>query len=58
MLSRFLRGITSPRLSRAKLSGHELFDTLTEIPFAQVMSWAEERLASENQGLESRAPIP
>jgi ATP-dependent DNA helicase RecQ len=40
-LSRFLCGITSPRLSRAKLGRHHLFGTLAEIPFAQVMAWAE-----------------
>ncbi len=46
VLSRFLCGIASPRLSRAKLGGHRLFGSLAGIPFAQVMSWAESRFSS------------
>jgi ATP-dependent DNA helicase RecQ len=45
VLSRFLCGISSPKLSRAKLGGHRLFGSLAEIPFAHVMAWAEKRLA-------------
>jgi ATP-dependent DNA helicase RecQ len=45
-LSRFLCGISSPKLSRAKLGGHRLFGSLAKVPFAQVMSWAESRLDS------------
>jgi ATP-dependent DNA helicase RecQ len=43
-LSRFLCGISSPRLNRAKLGGHRLFGSLAQVPFAQVMVWAENRL--------------
>lgn len=44
VLSRFLCGIATPKLSRARLGGHRLFGSLAEIPFAQVMAWAEQRL--------------
>jgi ATP-dependent DNA helicase RecQ len=40
-VARFLCGVTSPKLSRAKLTGHRLFGALAEVPFGQVMSWAE-----------------
>ncbi|SCZ57749.1 RecQ family ATP-dependent DNA helicase [Thiohalomonas denitrificans] len=40
-IARFLCGVSSPRLSRAKLSGHALFGALAEVPFGQVMSWAQ-----------------
>ncbi|MEJ2609773.1 MAG: RecQ family ATP-dependent DNA helicase [Candidatus Thiodiazotropha sp.] len=40
-LSRFLCGVSSPKLSRAKLGGHRLFGLLTETPFSKVMMWAE-----------------
>jgi ATP-dependent DNA helicase RecQ len=43
-LSRFLCGITSPKLTRAKLTRHPLFGSLAEVPFDQVMSWAEMHL--------------
>lgn len=39
-LARFLCGITSPWLSRAKLPTHELFGGLAEVPFAEVLSRA------------------
>ncbi|WP_303907411.1 RecQ family ATP-dependent DNA helicase [Thiohalomonas denitrificans] len=41
IIARFLCGVSSPRLSRAKLSGHALFGALAEVPFGQVMSWAQ-----------------
>lgn len=40
-VARFLCGVTSPKLSRAKLTGHRLFGALAEVPFGKVMSWAE-----------------
>ncbi|MCY1032963.1 RecQ family ATP-dependent DNA helicase [Corallococcus sp. BB11-1] len=39
--ARFLCGLSSPALSKAKLSGHKLFGTLTEWPFAQVLAFCE-----------------
>jgi ATP-dependent DNA helicase RecQ len=36
-LARFLCGVSSPRLSRAKLSGHALFGALDHVPFQQVL---------------------
>ncbi|MEJ2692524.1 MAG: RecQ family ATP-dependent DNA helicase, partial [Candidatus Thiodiazotropha sp.] len=44
VLSRFLCGISSPKLSRGRLGGHRLFGALAEIPFAQVMAWVENEL--------------
>jgi ATP-dependent DNA helicase RecQ len=44
VLSRFLCGIASPKLSRARLGGHRLFGALAERPFAQVMAWSEQYL--------------
>lgn len=41
-LTRFLCGVTSPALSRAKLSGNPLFGRLSQIPFSQVLAWAEQ----------------
>jgi ATP-dependent DNA helicase RecQ len=35
-LARFLCGMTSPRLSSAKLGSHELFGSLSDVPFAKV----------------------
>jgi ATP-dependent DNA helicase RecQ len=40
-LARFLCGLTSPRLARARLSRHELFGALADVPFARVLAWAE-----------------
>jgi ATP-dependent DNA helicase RecQ len=40
-LTRFLCGVTSPRLSRAKLSSHALFGALDHVPFGQVLQRAE-----------------
>jgi ATP-dependent DNA helicase RecQ len=42
-LARFLCGLTSPRLSRDKLSSHPLFGTLADVPFADVLALAEEQ---------------
>jgi ATP-dependent DNA helicase RecQ len=38
-LARFLCGLTSPRLTRAKLGMHPLFGTLDRVPFPQVLAW-------------------
>lgn len=43
-LARFLTGLTSPRLSRARLSRHPLAGALAGVPFAEVMVEAESRL--------------
>lgn len=42
-IARFLCGVTSPKLSRAKLSGHPRFGALAEVPFGQVVAWAGEK---------------
>jgi ATP-dependent DNA helicase RecQ len=41
--ARFLTGLTSPRLTRRKLSGHPLFGALAGVPFAEVLRKAEAR---------------
>ena len=43
--ARFLCGITSPQLSRAKLSSKELFGVFAEVPFGEVLARAEELAA-------------
>ena len=40
MLSRFLCGITSPRLSRSKLTSHSLFGSLESVSFKRVLERA------------------
>ncbi len=40
-LTRFLCGLTSPRLTRDKLAKEKLFGVLDEVPFARVLAWAE-----------------
>ena len=40
--SRFLCGITSPRLTKAKLTRETLFGTSQELPFARIMEWIQE----------------
>ncbi len=40
-MARFLCGLTSPAVSRAKLPKHELFATLENYRFVEVMSWCE-----------------
>ena len=39
--ARFLCGLTSPALTRAKLSRHAQFGTLADYPFAEVLAWCE-----------------
>jgi ATP-dependent DNA helicase RecQ len=39
--ARFLTGLTSPRLTRGKLSKHPLFGALADVPFAAVLRKAE-----------------
>jgi ATP-dependent DNA helicase RecQ len=41
-LARFLCGLTSPRLSRARLGSHPLFGALDQVPFPQVLAWVGE----------------
>ena len=36
-LARFLCGISSPKVARAKLSSHQLFGSLSHVPFAEVL---------------------
>jgi ATP-dependent DNA helicase RecQ len=43
-MCRFLCGISSPRLTRAKLTGDELFGSSREVPFAQVMQWVQKNV--------------
>ena len=38
--TRFLCGLTSPKLSRAKLSSHRLFGVFSDVPFAEVLQRA------------------
>jgi ATP-dependent DNA helicase RecQ len=40
-LARFLCGLSSPRLARHKLRNHALFGTLAQVPFGEVLAWAE-----------------
>ncbi len=42
LLSRFLCGISSPRISRNKLSTHALFGSLENVPFGEVMTQIEQ----------------
>jgi len=44
MLTRLLCGITSPRLSRNKMTRHALFGSLERIPFAEVLGKAEQSM--------------
>ncbi|MEE9354256.1 MAG: ATP-dependent DNA helicase RecQ [Methylococcaceae bacterium] len=39
ILARFLCGVTSPHLSKAKLTKHSLFSVLENVPFKQVQEW-------------------
>lgn len=48
-ITRMLCGISSPRLSRARLGSHELFGALAEVPFAQVEAWLAELDGQEHQ---------
>ena len=42
-VARFLCGLSSPQLSRARLAKDPLFGTLAEIPFPEVLTWAEQQ---------------
>jgi ATP-dependent DNA helicase RecQ len=39
VLARFLCGVTSPQLSKAKLTKHPLFSILENVPFKQIEEW-------------------
>ena len=39
VLARFLCGVTSPHLSKAKLTKHPLFSILENVPFKQIEEW-------------------
>ncbi len=41
VLARFLSGVSSPALVRAKLTRHELFGALSDVPFARIHERAE-----------------
>jgi len=45
-LARFLCGIPSPSVSRARLGSHALFGLLSDVPFQQVLTWVEGEAAS------------
>jgi ATP-dependent DNA helicase RecQ len=40
-VARFLCGLTSPKMTRARLTRDPLFGELAEVPFPQVLAWAE-----------------
>jgi ATP-dependent DNA helicase RecQ len=42
-VARFLCGLTSPKMSRARLARDPLFGELPDVPFPQVLQWAEAR---------------
>lgn len=48
-VARFLCGLRSPAISRAKLSSHKLFGQCSEIPFADVRQQVESVSASANR---------
>ena len=50
-LTRFLCGLSSPRIGRARLGKDRLFGTLAETPFPTVLTWTEQQLGA---GRESR----
>lgn len=41
-VARFLCGLSSPRLSRAKLGTHPFYGALDQVPFPQVLAWTEQ----------------
>ncbi len=45
-LARFLCGIGSPRIGRARLGKHALFGVIENIPFAEVLAWCESQLGA------------
>ncbi len=49
-IARLLCGIGSPKLSRAKLTGHKLFGVLGDLPFGQVRGWVESQPIARPDG--------
>ena len=49
-LARFLCGISSPAVTRAKLQKERLFGALASVPFAEVLRWAESALKADATG--------
>lgn len=47
-LTRFLCGVTTPALSRARLGNNPLFGKLAHVPFAHVMAWVESLQSSNS----------
>jgi len=45
-VARFLCGLTSPRMTRARLARDPLYGTLTDLPFPKVLAWVEQRLST------------
>ncbi len=45
-LARFLCGVSSPGVSRAKLAKHPLFGVMAGVPFREVLEWIEESEAA------------
>ncbi|MCI5126752.1 MAG: hypothetical protein D3925_20300 [Candidatus Electrothrix sp. AR5] len=45
-ISRLLCGLSSPGLTRSKLSKHQLFGKLDQYPFAEVMAWVAAHVAA------------
>lgn len=42
-VARFLCGLTSPKMTRARLTRNSLFGELGDVPFPAVLAWAQER---------------
>jgi ATP-dependent DNA helicase RecQ len=49
-LARFLCGINSPAVTRAKLQKERMFGALASVPFAEVLRWAENALQAASTG--------
>lgn len=47
--TKFLCGISSPKLTRAKLSGHELFGILEHVPFRQILDRARQDVPPQRE---------
>ena len=45
-VARFLCGLTSPRMTRARLARDPLFGVLAEMPFPKVLAWAQQQLGA------------
>ena len=43
-VARFLCGLSSPQLGRARLGKEPLFGALAETPFSTVLTWTEQHL--------------